>query len=142
MIRAIVTALLLACTGCSVLQPVRVAETPEQKADALYATYVIFQRRAVAIAEQPATPDRVVQALARADAAAAPVMNSMYDALLLVNTVRDEVRAGETPEEQLTVVTLNLERWVDEAVPLVYALLEAVTSFERPALPEPQPEGT
>ena len=89
--------LIVACTA----NPVKQAETFEQKAFALYGTYVIFQGEAAELVQDVATPERVKQALRDADKAAYPVAESLVDAALTVSDIRDIVdmcAALATPE--------------------------------------------
>lgn len=124
--------LLMTCSvflaGCGSYSPVAVAETPEQKADAVYATFVIFEERAVSLAERPGTPQSVINSLARADRVVKPIMDSLQAAVSEVAKVRAELAAGDSTQDMLTVVTINLERWLIEAMPALQALIDAVTS--------------
>ena len=53
---AMVLVLVLLLGGCALTKPVRTAETPEQKAFALYATYVITLEQATGVLMEPSIP--------------------------------------------------------------------------------------
>ena len=123
--------LLMTCSiflsGCGSWNPVAVAETPEQKADAVYATFVIFEERAADLAARPGTPQSVINSLARADRVVKPIMDSLQTAVSEVAKVRADIAAGgDSTEDMLVVVTLNLEKWLIEAAPALQALIDAV----------------
>lgn len=111
-----------ACTG----NPVQQAETVEQKAYALYGTYVIFQERAAELVQDTATPENVKQALREADRVAYPVAESLVEAVLEVETIRQQVAAGMTSEERLTIAISNLSTIYFSAAPKLLAVIVAV----------------
>ena len=114
-------------SGCVGYNPVAVAETPEQKADAVYATFVIFEERAADLAARPGTPQGVINSLARADRVVKPIMDSLQAAVSEVERVRADISAGgDSTEDMLIVVTLNLEKWLIEAAPALQARIDAV----------------
>ncbi len=122
-----VAILLTGLAGCSTLSgPVDAAETVEQKAAAVYGTYVIALELAADVAENESTPDSVVVALADAGDAAQPVAVALLEALLEVNAIKAEFEAGETSEERLDLAIDNLNGWIDRAAPVIDALLKAV----------------
>lgn len=116
-------------SGCAGYNPVAVAQTPEQKADAVYATFVLFEQRAVSLAERSGTPQSVINSLARADRVVKPIMDSLQAAVSEVERVRADIATGgDSTQDMLVVVTLNLEKWLIEAAPALQALIDAVTS--------------
>lgn len=121
----------VALAGCAGYNPVAVAETPEQKADAVYATFVLFEQRAVSLAERAGTPQSVINSLARADRVVKPIMDSLQAAVSEVERVRADIAAGgDSTQDMLVVVTLNLEKWLIEAAPALQALIDAVASAD------------
>ena len=115
-------------SGCAAYNPVAVAETPEQKADAMYDTFLAYKQQAVNLARAPGTPQTVINALAKADRVVSPIMDSLQDAVIAVERVRADLSAGSGTEELLTIATLNLEKWLYEAAPAVQALIDAVAT--------------
>lgn len=116
---------LMAVAACAPM-PVQQAETPEQKAYALYGTYVIFQERAAELVQDTATPENVKQALREADRVAYPVAESLVDAVLEVEAIRQQVAAGMTSEEKLTIAISNLSTIYFSAAPKLLAVAAAV----------------
>lgn len=111
-----------ACTAA----PIQQAETPEQKAYALYGTYVIFQEKAAELVQDSTTPDNVKQALREADRVAYPVAESLVDAVLEVEAIRQQVASGMTSEERLTIAISNLSTIYFSAAPKLLAVVSAV----------------
>lgn len=135
----IVTALILGMlSGCAGYNPVAVAETPEQKADAMYDTFLVYKQQAVNLAQKPGTPQSVINALASADRVVTPIMNSMQAAVSVVGKVRAELSAGINTQDMLDSVTLNLERWIIEAGPALQALIDAVATAQTRASLNPR----
>ena len=75
---------IVACTS----SPIKQAETFEQRAYALYGTYVVFQEMAVGLVQDTTTPERVKQGLRDADKAAYPLAESLVDAVTTVGDIR------------------------------------------------------
>lgn len=119
--------------------PVRQAETFEQKAYALYGTYVIFQGKAAELVQDSVTPERVKQALRDADKAAYPVAEVLVDASVEVADIReiiDMCEALEIPdanpactpsnERRLANAIANLSAIYFKARPVVLNLVATV----------------
>lgn len=111
--------------GCG-LSPLKQAETPEQKAYALYGTYVIFQEKAAELVQDSTTPDNVKQALREADRVAYPVAESLVEAVLEVEAIRQQVASGVTSEERLTIAISNLSNIYFSAAPKLLEVVSAV----------------
>ena len=110
--------------GCAtVAGPYKAAETAEQKAFALYGTFVVFEERGASVINDNRIDIRARQAIQRADSAAKPVADSTLEAALQVNEVRQEIGASEN---KLKTVTANLENWIMRFEPLVTQLVAAV----------------
>lgn len=129
-------AVLIAACG---LNPVKQAETFEQKSFALYGTYVIFQGKAAELVQDTATPERVKQGLRDADKVAYPVAESLVDAATTVGDIRDiidmckELEAPEanpacTPsnEQRLANAVNNLSTIYFRAQPIILNLVATV----------------
>lgn len=101
---------LQACTA----NPVREAETFEQKAFALYGTYVIFQGKASELVQDSAVPDNVKRVLRDADAAAYPVAESLVEAATTVGDIREALnQCPNLPEPSPLCVPTNEQRLVN-----------------------------
>lgn len=133
LIAAILLVASMSMTACTSINPVAVAETPTQKADALYDTFLVYKQLAVDLAQKPGTPQSVINTLARADRVVTPVMNNLQAAVLEVEAVRSEIAAGTGTEQKLIVVTNNLDRWMLEAIPALQALIDAVSNARNTA---------
>lgn len=75
------TAILGLLSACAV-NPYKTAQTAEQKADALYGSFVIAQGQVVGIMRNPATPPSARNALADADLLAKPAADSLHRAAI------------------------------------------------------------
>lgn len=123
---AIAIPVTLVLSGCGTTSAVKQAETPEQKAYALYGTYVIFQEKAAELVQDSTTPENVKEALREADRVAYPVAESLVDAVREVEAIRQQVVSGMTPEEKLTIAISNLSRIYFAAAPKLLAVVAAV----------------
>lgn len=122
----IITALFLATwlSACATIAgPYKAAETAEQKAFALYGTFVVFEERGAAIVTDRRIDLDARRAIQRADARAKPVADSLLDAALEVQSVREQLDASDN---DLETVTRNLEGWITRFEPLVAELVRAV----------------
>lgn len=125
-------------TGC-VANPVKEAETLEQRAYALYGTYVIFQEKAAVLVQDATVPERIKQTLRDADKVAYPAAESLVDAVATVSDIRDiinmcgalavpEANPACTPtnERRLANAITNLGAIYFKAQPVVLNLVATV----------------
>lgn len=108
--------------GCASLNPVKAANTSEQKAYALYGSFVIFEEQAAKLYQSPTASARVKAALRAADAAAKPVADKLLDATQAVLAIRVEIAAGTSTTDKLVIALQNLDRYITEAGPKIKAL--------------------
>lgn len=134
----VVTAAIAIFAAC-VPNPVKEAETFEQKAFALYGTYVIFQGKAAELVQNSAVPEQIKQGLRDADKVAYPVAEELVDAATTVGDIRDiidtcaalqapEASPACTPtnEQRLTNAIANLSTIYFRAQPTILKLVAAV----------------
>lgn len=125
--------MLAACTA----NPIAKAETFEQKAFALYGTYVIFQGKAAELVKDATVPDNVKQALRDADKVSYPVAEGLVDAAVEVGSIRDRLNACPTlaepdpacvptNEQRLANALTNLSSIYFSAQPILLNLVAAV----------------
>ena len=119
--------------ACTTTQPVEVAETPEQKAFAAYATYVIYSEQAAQIILDPTFPDEAKLIIQSANAVASPAVDVLLIAALAVQRARGEVAIGEDDAalHKLDVSIKNLNAAFFEAKPKISALRSAVREWGR-----------
>jgi len=120
--------MLLALEGCSVT-PARVyqaAETPEQKAFAVYGTFVVYEEQAAVLVQDERVPAGFKSWIKSADARAKPLVDAMLEAALTVEQVRSDFAKGVTTLDKLVIVSMELDKWINRAVPAVEALVHAV----------------
>jgi hypothetical protein len=118
---------LVAVAGCKALTaPVEVAQTPEQKAYALYGTFVVFEEAAASIATDATTATAIKNIIKKADATAKPAADALLASARQVITIQTQLADGKTPEEKLDVATKNLAGWITDAKPKILALQCAV----------------
>ena len=120
--------LVLLLVGCNTLEPIQTAETPEQKAFALYADYVIYKEIGADLAEDPDTPDQFVLALAAAVQVGDPAAELLREVADQVTIARARLRAipnQETEDELIVALQVFNENWVD-AQPKLFAVIDAV----------------
>jgi hypothetical protein len=114
--------LLAACPS----NPLKTAETPEQKADAVYGSYAIAVEQGAKLLQDATISDEVKRPIAEAMVAAKEPANSFQDALIQYSTIRAQLAAGETSQERLVIAQQNVHRWLLEAKPLIDKLIAAV----------------
>ena len=120
--------LLFAVAGCATIEPVRTAETPEQKAFALHGTYVIYKEVAADLAEDPDTPDAAVEAFVRLVDVGDPAAVLLQEAAKQLELARARLRdiEDQTAIDEFTVaLQVFNERWGD-AQPKLQGLIDAV----------------
>lgn len=121
----IAVALLIVLQGCA-NNPITAAKTIDQKAYALYGTFVVFEEQAVAIVVSPATPSTVKDAIRKADNIAKPVADGLLVAVRQYLVVQRQLAAGTTTNDKLAIATANLEKWVTQGEPAIRNLVVAV----------------
>lgn len=126
---------LLLCTyalaGCQGANPIRAAETPEQRAYAAYGTFVIFQERAAIIAEQENIPRDIRLRIIAAEERAKPTADSLMLTLLEFIRVKAEFdTAVDEGDPRLVALTGNLNDWINQLLPLVNELIRNVSEAD------------
>jgi hypothetical protein len=123
----------LALAACAAL---KTAETPAQKAYALYGTFVAVEEAAADLVVQPSTPAHVKAAIKKADAVAKPAADAMVQAARTYVSAKAEIdrirQSGLAPPiEKLRIVEsalLSLEGAIRTAEPQILRLKAAVDS--------------
>lgn len=101
-------------SGCAANNPVNRAESFEQKAYALYGTYVIFQGKAADLVGDPIIPDNIKTALRQADAVSYPIADGLVVAALEVTDIRGILnQCAVLPEPDPTCVPTNEQRLIN-----------------------------
>ena len=120
----------LGLQACASINPIAAAETPDQRAYAIFGTFTIFSEKAADLAENPTLPRNVRLGLVNAQEEARPVVNDMLEVLDEYETIKAQVEAGETGQDRFAIVARNLNSWVDRVVPLVNRLVSRVTEAD------------
>ena len=139
MLKVVLVSLALTLLAGCPINPVKQAETFEQKAFALYGTYVIFQGKAAELVQDAAVSERIKQGLRDADKAAYPVAEDLVDAAVTAADIRDiiddckepgmpETNPACTPsnERRLANAVTNLNMIYIKAQPIILNLAAAV----------------
>jgi len=121
---------LSALTACQSANPIRAAETSEQRAYAAYGTFVIFQEMAADLVEQPSIPRNAKLAIVKAEERAKPVADSLLEAYVEFIRVKAEFQAGDTSQDALITAATRLDDWVTRLAPLVNELLRTIKGAE------------
>ena len=123
---ALGAAALLALVACATVNPLSAAKTTEQRAFALYGTFVVAEEAAVDVLALPGLSAADKANIKAADAAAKPAADALLDAAQQAFRIRAELEAGTSTDDKLRIATANLERWVNETGPKIEALLAAI----------------
>lgn len=118
----LICVVLVACT----VDPVKTAQTPEQKAFAAYGMFVVFEEQAGKLASDPATPTVVKTNLRLADSVAKPAMDELYTATQVVISMEVALGSGVTTQAQVDAALLNLSSLIISTQPKIDALVTAV----------------
>ena len=121
----------VALSGCTGMNPVKVAESPEQQAYAAYGTFVIFQEKAANIVEDRTIPRGVRLKIIEAEERAKPVADSLLDAFAEFLTVKAEFQAGTTDEERFVIAANSLNDWVTQLAPLINDLVRSIKGAQQ-----------
>jgi hypothetical protein len=117
-----VMSVVLMASGCASLNPVRAAQSSEQKAYALYGEFVVFEEQAAVLYQSSTASAKVKTALRAADAVAKPLADKLLDAAQSVLAIKLELDAGTTTKDKLLIALQNLDRYITEAGPKIKAL--------------------
>lgn len=131
----IVGALISLLSACGTTNPLRAAETDEQKAFAGYGTFVIYEEGAAKLFQDPSTPDAVKTGLTQADAITKPAADNLLDAAIQITGIKVLLKEGDTTEDKLNIASANLQRWLEEAIPLINKFKGLVKSNTKGATP-------
>lgn len=118
--------LCVAAAACVVTNPIKTANTVQQKAYATYGTFVVFEELAAKVVSTGGVSDRVKSDIAKADAVAKPTMDLLLTAVQAVDTLQVQLAAGQTTPEKLTAAVLALNTLLAQATPQVNDLVKAV----------------
>lgn len=117
----------LSMSGCQSTNAIAAANTPDQKAYALYGTFVILEEQAATLMTNPATSPKLRSAVRVADARAKPSADALVKALKDYEAAAAEVKAGGTGAAALlTTATVNLNTWIGTATTDISTLVSAV----------------
>lgn len=120
----------VALAGCQTANPIKEAETPEQRAYAAYGTFVIAQEKAADLAENAAIPRGARLRIIEAEERAKPVADDLLDAYLEFLVIKAEFDAGQTSEERFVTAANSLNDWINRLVPLVNELIRNIKGAE------------
>ena len=120
----------IALAGCQSANPIKAAETTEQRAYAAYGTFVIVQEKAADLVEQQNIPRSVRLQIIQAEERAKPVADSLLDAYTEFLVVRAELEAGQTSEQRFVIASERLDDWVTQLAPLVNELIRNIKGAE------------
>lgn len=118
---------LLVLAGCSITSPYKAAETTEQKAYAVAASYNVVLESARDIVVDTTVNNDVRRAVQRATQRTTPVMSSLEDAVALYTAERVKFESGQSTQDKLNVVADNLALWLVQGE---QALIDLVTAIQ------------
>lgn len=116
----------LVLTACASLNPMSAAKTNEQRAYALYGTFVVFEEQAAKLVQSPSVSPSLKQSLRDADARAKPAADGLMAVIDDLIKVQAEVKAGTSSSDRLRIVLSRLDTWYFDTKPKVESLVLAV----------------
>lgn len=118
--------------GCA-SNPVAAANTLDQKAYAIYGTFVIVEEQGAKLVSDPTTPAAIKAAIRSTDARAKPTADALTTALHQYDTAVASVKAGGPGTAgALSTAQANLTTWIAQASTDVNALVAAVKGNASP----------
>jgi hypothetical protein len=132
----ILGALLAGAVSCATSSPAaagcgsKSGQSLETCTYALFGTYVIVEHHGALLVGNASVPEAAKRAIARADAVAAPLMESGRDLALEYASLRAQVQTGAPGADRLALVTAHLQAWLQQAEPALSQLMTAVTAAQ------------
>lgn len=111
--------------GCA-SNPVAAAQDSEQRAYALYGTFVIVEEQAAKLISSPQVPNQIVSAIKLADSRAKPSADALVQAVRDYDDASHQLKAGSGSADKVNIASANLLKWVSQAQTDVSALVAAV----------------
>ena len=111
--------------GCA-SNPVAVAQDSEQRAYAIYGTFVIVEEQAAKLIGDPQVLNPVVIAIKSAESRAKPTADALLKAVRDYDDASHQLKTGSGNANNVIVASANLQRWVTQAQTDVAALVAAV----------------
>lgn len=118
--------LVLGACATTPADPLNAATTLSQKAYAVYGTFVVYEEQGAALVGNPKVAPEAKAAIKAADAKAKPIVDAMMETAVAVDQIKKDVAAGLKDNTALYVVASNLQAWLNNAVPAVEHLVDAV----------------
>lgn len=111
--------------GCA-SNPVNAAQDTEQRAYAVYGSFVIMEEQGARLVSDPNIPVRIKIAIQGADAKAKPSADGLLKALNDFLTAKATLATGATASDPLSVASANLNTWITQATTDTQGLIAAV----------------
>lgn len=115
-----------ALSACQSTNALAAANTRDQKAYAVYGTFVVIEEQAATLVTSPATPAALRAAIRSADAKAKPTADTLKKALVQYDAAFAAVKAGASSDTALGVAAANLDLWITQATTDVNTLVNIV----------------
>lgn len=127
--------LALVISACSItpLDVYEAAETPSQKAYALYGSFVEYQQTAFNIVSNPQTPIIVVRVIQQAEAVAKPLADTLLvaaDAYVVI--AAQYVGGGNVTAAEVAATLVQLKDAVAKAGPSITGFIDAIVNIKKP----------
>lgn len=116
----------LALHACASANPLAAANDLNQRAYAVYGSFVIAEEQGAKIEIDSAVPANIKQGIRIADAKAKPAADVLVKALQDYQAAAIALKAGASTQDKLNTAADNLTLWLNEAQRDVTALVNAV----------------
>lgn len=98
----------------------------ERCAKGIAETYEVYQKRAEDAVNDPLAPEDFKEAVRKVEKPASEVIVELLKSTRMYVSIKEQLAAGTTTEEQVAIANANLETWVQQALPQIKALVRAV----------------
>jgi hypothetical protein len=112
--------------SCANFNALSKAKNSEQRAYALYGSFVVFEELGASLITSSNVPLSIKRDIKKADAKTKPAADKLLAAVLQVQNVRAELAKGENTEQTLAIVNANLEKWLNDSEPLITEFIQLI----------------
>lgn len=123
---------LLDMSGCASSNPLGAAADTNQKAYALYGTFVVFEEQGARLIQDPNVSASIKGAIRAADERAKPSADALAAALQQYESAATALKRGTSTADKVSLATAQVQTWIRQAQGDIAALVSAVSSPEGP----------
>lgn len=121
----------LSLSGCAGSNPVQEAQTLEQKALAVYGSYIISKEQAAKLYADPVTPEKVREVLKKTNDITRDPMEALYRGVTAYKVAQEGFALGTTTDAQVQEAAETLLRLYLDAGPLLHSFQDEINKVRK-----------